>query len=404
MAADIPPGDTRADLPFAGLRVLDISQGISGPYCAHILWQQGADVVKVEPPSGDWSRGLGVIREDMSSITIACNGGKQAACIDASREAGREVVRRLAADADVIVQNFRPGIAARLGLDPVVMRAAHPELIYVSISGYGSDGPYAGAPATDSVVQADAGLMFCNRGADATPRKIGVYLADISAGVFAAQAVSAALYRRAMRGGGEHVELNLFDTCAATLVCNYAEHALEPGRESGPVLPPSFPNATFEASDGSINLLTLNDEQFARVCRALASPQWIDDPRFAAAESRMGNMKALGAMISDVMARMPVSHWTQRLQDNDVLHAPVRTYSQCIAHPQAAHLHTFQWLEQPGVGTLAMPGTPVRSLNRPIGPVPHIGEHTEAVLMRAGYTAHERAGLLSSGVAVQYAG
>lgn len=162
----------RQPLPFEGLQVLDISQGAAGPYCAHMLWQQGAQVTKVEPPAGDWSRGVGVLRDGISSLTIAMNGGKQGLCVDASTPAGQQIVRCLAERADVIIENFRPGVAARLGLDPKEWCERRPELIFVSISGYGTGGPYAGAPATDSVVQADAGLMFCNRGDDATPRKI----------------------------------------------------------------------------------------------------------------------------------------------------------------------------------------------------------------------------------------
>ena len=130
-------------LPFAGLRVLDVSQGISGPYCAHVLWQQGADVIKVEPPAGDWARGMGVLREGASSLSVAFNGGKRDICVDASRPEGRAVLAKLAAQADVIVENFRPGVAARLGLDPVAMRRTRPELVFVSISGYGDHGEAA---------------------------------------------------------------------------------------------------------------------------------------------------------------------------------------------------------------------------------------------------------------------
>jgi len=400
MSTDTRPA-TAARLPFAGLRVLDVSQGISGPYCAHVLWQQGADVVKVEPPSGDWSRGMGLMRDGTSSLLVAFNGGKRGICVDATREEGRAVLRRLADGVDVIVENFRPGVASRLGLDPAELRAKRPELVYVSISGYGKEGPYAGAPATDSVVQADAGFMFSNRGADATPRKIGVYLADVNSGLYAAQAVSAALYRRALGGGGEHIEVNLFDTCAATLVCNFVEHAMDPARESRPVLPPSAPNGTFATSDGAINLVTLNDEQFGRICKALERPAWAQDPRFADAGARMTNMPALHEMVADAMKRMPSAHWMHRFKQYDVLHAPVRSYSQCIEHPQAKYMGTFEPLDQPGIGPLVIPGTPVRAFRRPIAPAPRIGEHTESVLEAAGFDAQERARLLQAGVAVQ---
>jgi len=389
-------------LPFAGLRVLDVSQGISGPYCAHLLWQQGAEVVKVEPPAGDWARPIGVVRGDLSSVTIAFNGGKRAICIDAAREAGRRVLQRLAGAADVIVQNFRPGIAARLGLDPVALRAAHPELVYVSISGYGPDGPYASAPATDSVVQADAGLMFANRGADGAPRKIGLYLADMNAGLYAAQAAGAALYRCATVGGGDHIEVNLFDTCLATLVGNVVEHSMAPERAARPVLPVSSPNGTYAASDGSINVVALDDTQFERVCRALDRPQWLADPRFATAPARMANRPVLEGLVAEVFASGTVADWTERLRRFDVLHAPVRDIEQCIAHPQAVHLGTFESIEQPGIGAIAWTGHPAHAMRRPIEPVPHVGEHTLAVLANAGFTESECTDLLASGVVVQH--
>lgn len=393
-------GVRQAALPFAGLRVLDVSQGISGPYCAHVLWQQGADVIKVEPPAGDWARGVGVLREGASSLSVAFNGGKRGVCVDATRPEGRAVLARLAVRADVVIENFRPGVAKRLGLDADAMRAARPDLVFVSISGYGDHGPYAGAPATDSVVQADAGLMYSNRGSD-SPRKIGIYLADMNSGLYAAQAVAAALYRRATGGGGEHVEVNLMETCAATLVCNFVEYSMEPGNEGKPVVPPSAPNGTYEAADGSVNLVTLNNEQFARVCLALEQPGWADEPRFATAASRLEHRRELNAMVADIIRGMPVAHWVQRFKEHDLLHAPVRSYSQCIDHPQARHLGTFQTLEQPGIGTVAFAGIPVQSMRRPVVASPIIGEHTEAVLRDAGFAHAELEALLREGVVQQ---
>src|SRR5690606_9228373 len=155
-------------LPFSGLRVLDISQGIAGPYCAQILWQQGAEVIKVEPPQGDWGRHVGVARGGHSALSISYNAGKQGICIDARQPAGKKLLRRLALQADVIVQNFRPGVAERLGVGYDALAADKPDLVYVSISGYGMDGPYAQAPASDSVMQADTGLMFANQDAGQT--------------------------------------------------------------------------------------------------------------------------------------------------------------------------------------------------------------------------------------------
>lgn len=394
------PGSPRP-LPFAGLRVLDVSQGISGPYCAHVLWQQGAEVIKVEPPAGDWGRGMGVLREGgTSSLSIAFNGGKKDLCVDATRPEGRAVLARLADQADVIIENFRPGVAKRLGLDADALRAARPDLVFVSISGYGDEGPYAGAPATDSVVQADAGFMFSNRGAG-EPRKIGIYLADMNTGLYAAQAVAAALYRRAMGGGGEHIKLNLMETCAATMVCNFVEHSLDPAAESRPVVPASAPNGTYEAADGSVNLVSLNNDQFARICQALERPQWLEDARFTDAVSRLANRVELNRMVAEIIRARPVAHWLERLKAHDLLHAPVRSYSQCVSHPQAQHLGTFQTVSQPGIGEVTLAGIPVHAMRRPIGASPAIGEHTEEVLRAAGFSEAERVALAGCGAVRQ---
>lgn len=395
-------GEIRSNLPFEGLRVLDLSQGIAGPYCAHILRQQGASVTKIDPPTGDWGRGIGVVRGDLSSLAIAFNGGKHSLCLDAMTAEGQQVLRLLASQADVIVENFRPGVVKRLGLDPKELLASRPELIVASISGYGQDGPYAFAPATDSVVQADAGLMFCNRNAASVPQKIGVYLADVNAGLFAAQAVSAALYRRLRLGVGEHVEISLFDTCAATMVCNFAEHAMEPARQATATIPISAPNGTFQASDGAINVVTVNNDQFARACAAIASQELLSDPRFADGPSRVVHAQHLNAHFAEKIAAAPVAHWLAQFKSHDVLHAPIHNYSQCIDHPQAVHAGTFEKLDQPTVGELRLPATPARKLRRSVETAPHIGEHSTQLLRKAGARECDIEEWLASGVVMQH--
>lgn len=190
-----PSSEAVDDLPFSGLRILDISQGIAGPYCAHILWQQGADVIKVDPPAGDWGRHVGVVRGEHSALSIAYNAGKRGVCIDAATDAGKALLFDLALRADIVVQNFRPQVAERLGVGYAALSARNPALVYVSISGYGAHGPYADHPASDSVMQADSGLMHTNRMADGSPRRIGMLLADAATGLYAAQAAAAALCR-----------------------------------------------------------------------------------------------------------------------------------------------------------------------------------------------------------------
>jgi crotonobetainyl-CoA:carnitine CoA-transferase CaiB-like acyl-CoA transferase len=195
--------------------VLDMSQGLAGPYCAGLLGLQGASVIKVEPPSGDWIRNAGGGREGITSLAVMGNLGKRSACIDATKPEGKALLLRMARKADVFVQNFRPGVIERLGLAYEALAKDHKDLVYVSISGFGPDGPESGKPATDSVIQAFTGIAAINRSADGTPRRIPFLVPDTVTGVYAAQAAGAALYARAMTGKGRHLQVSLMDVCAA---------------------------------------------------------------------------------------------------------------------------------------------------------------------------------------------
>ncbi len=389
------------DLPFAGLRILDISQGIAGPYCTQILWQQGAHVIKVEPPEGDWGRNVGVVRDGHSALSISYNAGKQGLCLDARTPSGKQLLRRLALQADVVVQNFRPGVAERLGVGYAALADQKPDLIYVSISGYGADGPYAQAPASDSVMQADTGLMFANQDADQEPRRIGLLLADISTALYAAQQLAAALYLRLKSGRGAHLEVSLFEACAALQINNMAAFAMAEGQPAGAV---SAPNGVFATADGQLSVLVLNDAQFAKLCRALDRPDWLGDARFQSNEARMAARDFLHNEIAIQMAQAPSEVWIKRLQEHDVLHAPVRDYAAVAAHPQTAHLGMLQTIQQARIGELQLPGLPGAGGRRPMCAAPDIGEHSIQILRDAGLDPAEIAKLLDAGAIRQFAG
>lgn len=399
--------DTSLTLPYTGLRILDISQGIAGPYCAHILWQQGADVTKVEPPSGDWGRFVGVVRGEHSALSVQYNAGKRSIAIDGKVQAGRALLRQLALQSDIVVQNFRPGVAERMGLGYVELAALKPDLLYVSISGYGPDGPYADAPASDSVMQADSGLMVTNQDQHGAPRRIGMLMADVATGLYAAQAASAALYQRLARGAGSHVEVSLFEACASLQGINFLEHAMAGQRPFGAV---SAPNGVFETADGQLTLLALNNDQFARVCRALGQEAWLTDTRFADNTCRMAHAEFLHAAINTLLKLQPTAFWMAQLQAHDVLHAPVRGYDAVMAHPQASHVQMFQPLAQPGLGSsfaalsplpyLGLPATPFR---RKVGAAPRIGEHSVQILVDAGFDAEHIEQWTAAGVVCQAA-
>lgn len=388
----------KAALPYEGLKILDVSQGIAGPYCAHILWQQGAEVIKVEPPSGDWGRFVGVIKGPQSALSVQFNAGKRSLAIDTSQEQGREVIAKLAMSADIIVQNFRPGVAKRMGLDYETWSVKKPDLVYVSISGYGQDGPYAFAPASDSVMQADTALMFTNQDEHGVPRRIGALVADVATGLYAAQALSAALYQRLARGVGTHVEVSLFEACAAFQGMQILEYAMVGKTPGGAV---SAPNGVFDTADGKMTVLALNNDQFARLCKALAQEEWLSDERFADNASRMAHKQLINGEVNKVMKQRTNEAWMERLKQHEVLHAPVRDYEGLIHHPQSSHLNMFQSLMQPGVGPLPYAGLPAAPHRRPVTSAPVIGEHSTAILSEAGWDAGDISRLIASGIVKQ---
>jgi crotonobetainyl-CoA:carnitine CoA-transferase CaiB-like acyl-CoA transferase len=385
-------------LPFSGLRILDVSQGIAGPYCAEMLWQQGAEVTKIDPPEGDWSRNIGVVRGRQSATSVSYNVGKKGICLDARKEAGKRILHELAMQTDVLIQNFRPGVAERLGIGFETLAAERPGLVYVSISGYGPDGPYSDAPASDSVIQADSGLMFSNQDTDRNPRRIGLLLADISTGLYAAQSTAAALYARLKNGVGSHVRISLFEACAALQSNDIAAHSIAGERPTGAV---SAPNGVFATADGVLSVLALNNDQFARLCRALDLPQWLEDPRFKSNADRLRNRDVLHAELTGLMAQATTAIWTERLKAEDVLHAEVRDYVSLIAHPQAKHLGLFKTIHQPGVGDVQFVRVPGVDNPRAMSAAPDIGQHSVEILEAAGVPESEIKSLLEAGVVRQ---
>lgn len=389
---------TSTPLPYTGLRVLDISQGIAGPYCAHILWQQGAHVLKVEPPAGDWIRFVGVGKGDLSALAIQFNAGKQALALDARTEAGKKVLFDLALQADVIVQNFRPGVADRLGVGYATLSKIKPDLVYVSVSGYGQDGPYANAPATDSVMQADSGLMFSNQDEQGTPRRVGLLAVDVMTGLYASQGAATALYQRLAHKLGTHVQVSLFEACTAFQGACFIEQTMAGKRPFGAV---SAPNAVFDTLDGKLSVVTVNSDHFHRVCKALNREAWITDPRYLENEIRFSNRAALQADIAALLKTQTTAHWVGLLQKHDVLHAQVRNYTEVLEHPQALHLNLAQQLEQAGVGKLPYIGLPSHPLHRPVTSAPRIGENSTQALTEAGLSADAIQQLLEASVVTQ---
>jgi crotonobetainyl-CoA:carnitine CoA-transferase CaiB-like acyl-CoA transferase len=387
-------------LPYAGLRVLDMSQGLAGPYCAGLLCMQGASVIKVEPPEGDWIRNAGGGREGMTSLAIMGGPGKRSACIDATRPEGKALLLKMARNADVFVQNFRPGVIERLGLAYEMQARDNPGLVYVSITGFGPSGPDSRKAATDSVLQAYTGMATINRDADGTPRRFPFLVPDTVTGVYAAQATGAALYARAKTGQGRHVQVSLMDACAALQAAPILDAALSDGKPAAPI---TVPAGIFKTRDGFITVTSLNETMFAALLNVLGLEQLSKDPRFETQPERRKNAALLNLEVSRRLVKEDSRHWLEKFSAADVLCADVLDYAGFRAAPQTVHGQTFREVDQYPYGPLPLPRVPGGSADWPLGPTPRAGQHTFEVLAELGLGEAERSALTASGVIRQAA-
>ncbi len=382
--------------PLAGVTVLDLTRVLSGPYCTMLLADMGARVVKIEQPGrGDDTRGWGppfVAGE--SSYFLSINRNKESVTLDFKSAGGRGVLDRLIARADVIVENFRPGTLARQRLDYATLSTSHPRLIYVSLSGYGHTGPRSAEPGYDAVLQGEGGLMSITGPSDGPAYRLGVAVADIVTGMFAAQGVLLGLLARARTGRGQHVDVAMLDSVAALLTYQagivFATGA-SPGR-MGNRHPSIAPYDTFETADGPLVLAVGNDEQWRRFCAVAGLDSLSDDRRFAANAGRVRNYPALEPFLRTALARDTRANWTSRLMAAGVPSGPVRSVDEVLADAQLAARGMIERLTHATAGEIALLGVPVKLSDTPGGvrsAPPVLGEHTDAVLHEIGLTDAE---------------
>ncbi|GAA0576519.1 CaiB/BaiF CoA-transferase family protein [Craurococcus roseus] len=369
--------------PYRGLFVLDASQGIAGPYCATLLAACGAEVVKVEPPAGDWSRGLSTREGTQSAMHVAFNRGKRSVVLDLRTEEGRAALARLASRADVMLEAFRPGVAARLGLVP---EAGKPDVVFLSVSGFGQRGPYAERPCTDGVAQAFTGLVALNEGADGVPHRTGPVMAvDVVTGISAFAAVQAALAEQAAaRAAGAPpmprvLDVSLMQSAAALMGYNIAEQGLL-GR--APAMP-NTPAGTYQGSCGGWFMVAfLREPEWPRFCAAAGLPALADDPRFASFAERARHRDALLPALREAFRARPAAEWVERFQAERMLSDRVNTPLEWLADPHVRAVKAAVPLEQPGLGTLPLPALP--GLGPWSVPAPALGAHTAEVLAELG--------------------
>ena len=389
---------THNDLPFEGLKVLDLSQGIAGPYCGMHLARNGADVIKVEPPgAGCWSRLLGKHTGDQTAHSVIVNRAKRSLAVDLKTAEGVAIVQKLAAGCDVLIQNYRVGKIDKFKLDYASVQKTNPNIIYLSITGFGATGPLADQPATDSVMQAFTGLMSINRDVNGAPQRIEMLAIDFSTGLYAFQAVAAALYRKAMKGRGAHIETSLLE-CALAL----QEGAMmEQYLQGGAAEPIGMPVGMFKTKDGYMSVNARRDEHFKRLSKLLGKEEWITDPRYADARGRVNNRHELMAELRPYFEQKTSDEWVALLTGIDILKAKVNTYEDLFADPQVQAMDAVRWVENDTLGRVPMGnicGQQAAASGDNLTHAPHVGEHTRAILGELGYASADIEKLGAAGV------
>jgi len=373
-----------------GVRVLDLSRVLAGPWATQLLADLGAEVIKVEKPgAGDDTRHWGPPwhehgEEKVAAYFLAANRGKRSVAIDFATEEGAALVRRMAADADVLVENFKVGGLEKFGLDAASLRAEHPRLIYASITGFGQDGPYAARAGYDYIIQGMGGLMSLTGLPDGEPgggpMKVGVAVADLFTGMYTASTILAALYRREQTGEGATIDMALLDTQLAMLA-NQASNTLVSGTDSkrlGAGHPNIVPYQPFNAKDQPIIIAVGNDRQFARLAAIVGHPEWVEDPVYATNAARVSAREKLVPMIAEIIAAKPAAEWLEQLEAAGIPAGPINTISQALADPQAVHRGAQISAGGGALGEVPMVGSPIRidgeRADAPLPP-PGLGEH-----------------------------
>ncbi len=374
-----------------GLRVLDLSNQLSGPYCAMLLGDLGADVIKVEHPRGGDNARAGAPHVGGESVPfMTTNRNKRSITVDLKTPEGRAIVQRLAARADVVLENWRPGTAARLGLGYEAVRAANPRVVYCSISGFGQTGPYAPRGGFDRIAQGMSGLMSINGDEDGPPLVVPIPICDIGTGMFGLIGVLAALAHRDRTGEGQRVDASLLETPIAWSVYE-AAHVFATGQAPAKLGPGHRTNAPYQAfrtADGWINFGGGPQSLWRDVCKVLDAEPLLDDPRFATPALRVQHRKELEALLQPRFLEKPSSVWLEKFEAVGVPAGPILTYDRVFEDPHVRHREMAVEVEHPVAGTTRVLGVPIK-LSRTPGavrrPAPTLGQHTEEVLREVGY-------------------
>jgi crotonobetainyl-CoA:carnitine CoA-transferase CaiB-like acyl-CoA transferase len=397
--------------PFEGIRVVDFTQVIAGPYATYQLAAQGADVIKIEQPKGGdqgryllaptaHSKSVG-----MSAMFTAVNCGKRSLTLDLKNPAAREVVEKLVTSADVFIENFKAGTMDRLGYGYAAMREIKPDLVYCSISGFGQTGPRSDAAAYDPVVQAVSGIMSVTGHPETGPTKVGFWVTDMAAGMNGAMAISAALFRREVGGDGAYIDVSMLDTAVSLmspLMSLFLNYGVEPPLTGNGTPGTGGSSTVYDTQEGSITVAAATDGQFAVLSRELGLPELADDPRFRLREDRSANSEAYRALVAPAFQHDTASNWEQRLAAIGVPACKNLSVAEVVVDPQVQHRQTIQTMPPPrgmqGDFSAVNLGFKVDAGGPHIpGPPPALGEHTDEVLAELGYDEEKISALRESG-------
>ena len=394
--------------PLAGIKVLDLSRVLAGPWCTQLLADLGAEVTKIERPgAGDDTRHWGPPwhgegQDRVAAYFLSANRGKKSAAIDFAQPEGAALVRNLAEQADVVVENFKVGGLKKFGLDAESLRAANPNLIVASITGFGQDGPYADRAGYDFIIQGMGGMMSITGLPDGEPGggplRVGVAVVDLFTGMYTATAILASLFRRERTGEGAHIDAALFDTQIAVLA-NQVSNALISGRNpprQGNTHPNIVPYQPFQAADKPLIVAVGNDRQFAKLAALCGHPEWTTDERFATNSGRVGNRAEMVRLIGDCIRRKPAAEWFAKLDEAGIPAGPINTISDALADVQAQHRQMVRT-----IAGVPLMGSPLRLDGERADselPPPSLGQHTAEVLANLGVSSGDYERLRSAGV------
>jgi crotonobetainyl-CoA:carnitine CoA-transferase CaiB-like acyl-CoA transferase len=390
--------------PLAGVTVLDLTSVISGPLATMILADQGADVIKVESPAGDHSRRVATRRGGYSASFLNNNRNKRSVVLDLKQPAGLEAFYKLVPMADVVVQNFRPGVVRRLGVDEATLRAIKKDLVYVSISGFGQSGPLSAKPVFDPLIQAVTGLTTVQAGSDQQrPRLIRTIVPDKVTAIQTSQAITAALFAKLATGEGQHVEISMLDTVVFFLWSSDMGGHTFIGDELETETAQSYIDLIYETKDSYISVAVVADKDWHGLARAVDRPDFLEDERFTTSQLREENKDARTRLTQEALLPFSSAELIDRLEANDVPCAPVLTRREMIQHPQVAANKTLFESQHPHAGRLRQSRLPAvfsKQSNATVTPAPAMGQHTRTVLQQAGIANDDIEALISQGVAI----